>query len=213
MSMTDEQYMLRYKEAGDVSAFEVLYDKYTPELIGYTHNLLYGQKNKADAEDVVQQTWRTVIEQSPNYQPNASFRTYLYIILKSRITDFYRLQDAKKRKHEVLTCEILKDQESFVEIETQQEGVYCTGAGGDMEMDYFYKSIQCHLDEIIRSMPDEQRMVVLLYYYQEFGVSEISQIMNLPLENIKSKIRSAKKKIISELAAIGVDVDSIFECL
>lgn len=204
MGISDEERMLMYKEQGNVIAFKELYEKYTPELRGYTQNLLFSKRHKIDVEDIVQQTWKTVIERSHHYKPNASFRTYLYVIHKSRIIDFQRSLDAKKQRNEIL------ETDAFDEETDLSNAPILDDENPPLEEDYLYKSIGLKLDLIIQSLPEDQKMVVLLYYYQEFSVNEIAQIMALPVENIKSKIRSAKKKIADQLLKLGINVDTVF---
>ena len=55
------------------------------------------------------------------------------------------------------------------------------------------------------ALPCEFREVVLLYYYQGFGISEIAQMLNLPEGTISSRLSRSRKRL--EKLMKGEDMD------
>lgn len=181
----DKELMLAYKEKGDMSAFRYLYNKYTPEMISYVQLSLNGQNNKTDVEDIVQEAWIGIIKGQYRCEDKASLRTYIYTVLKNKICDYQRKKNAKKRYGENLSLEIA---DGYDKLELDINIV-------SLEEIYSLKDISEKLDNIIDKLPEEQRDVLLLYYYGGWTINEISKELNLPLENIKAKLRLSKKKI------------------
>jgi len=51
------------------------------------------------------------------------------------------------------------------------------------------------LIEIINSLPNDQAMVIKMYHLEELGYEEISEILNVPLGTVKSRINRARKTL------------------
>ena len=80
--------MLAY-QSGQERAFAVLYQRYRQPIFSY---LLRNIGQKAQAEEVYQDIWLSLIKQRTRYAATASFRSYLFCIAHSRLLDFYRQQ-------------------------------------------------------------------------------------------------------------------------
>ena len=59
--------------------------------------------------------------------------------------------------------------------------------------------------QALQSLPDEEREVVLLSYYQGNSQSEISRRLGVPLDTVKSRMRSALSKLHTVLIVGGVE--------
>jgi len=47
----------------------------------------------------------------------------------------------------------------------------------------------------VHQLPPQFREVILLFYYQNFGISEIAQILSLPEGTISSRLSRARSKL------------------
>ena len=97
---SDEELLLRYREKGDVAAFETLVHRYEREL----HNYLYRYLGDASlAEEVFQLTFLRVHEKSHLFEADRSFRPWLYSLATHLAVD--NLRKAGRRRAVSLNSE------------------------------------------------------------------------------------------------------------
>jgi len=83
---TDENLMLRFGR-GEAAAFEFLYQRHESRVFRYLHRNV---RNKATANDLMQEVWFAVVRGAANYQPTAKFTTWLFTIAHNRTVDMIR---------------------------------------------------------------------------------------------------------------------------
>lgn len=98
--MTDEQLMLRYK-AGDESAFNALYAKYSALVYSYIRKRL----RDSEAEDFYQKVWRHLHEKRELFidQP---FAPWFFVMIRHLLIDEYR--SLGKRNEKEFQSELLE---------------------------------------------------------------------------------------------------------
>src|SRR2546428_13818811 len=74
--LSDEQLMVQFQE-GTPEAFEGLFERYRRPLYGFFRRRL---DDMGRAEDLTQETFVVVIRGTQQYEPRATFKTYLYAI-------------------------------------------------------------------------------------------------------------------------------------
>jgi RNA polymerase sigma-70 factor (ECF subfamily) len=82
--MSDEQLMLRYK-AGDESAFNALYEKYSPLVYSYIRKRL----RDSEAEDFYQKVWRHLHEKRELFT-DQPFAPWFFVMIRHLLIDEYR---------------------------------------------------------------------------------------------------------------------------
>jgi RNA polymerase sigma-70 factor (ECF subfamily) len=168
----DSALMLRYRD-GDVAAFETLYRRHKDALFRYLLRLC---RQRAAAEDVFQEVWGKIIKSRDNYRPTAKFTTFLYHVAHNCFIDHIR-----RNKRHGDTADIEPDSQP---------------AGGDCPEMLVEKSLaRRKLDVALRSLPDEQRDVFLLYEEAGLGLDEIAAITDCKRETAKSRLRYAVRKL------------------
>lgn len=161
-------------QSGDASAFDIIYEKYK-EKIYRTACLLCG--NSADGDDISQETWISAYRNIKKLKNPESFVPYLYSILKRCAFKRFR-----KRKLEIPT-------ETLPEFDIQNVPSPLS--------EVLQRERSREVSRAILSLEKRQRMVVILYYYNEFNIDEISAIMNAPPGTVKSRLHSARNKLSS----------------
>jgi RNA polymerase sigma-70 factor (ECF subfamily) len=168
----DSALMLRYCD-GDVAAFEILYRRHKDALYRYLLRLC---RQPAAAEDVFQEAWGKIIKSRDHYRPTAKFTTFLYHVAHNCFIDHIR-----RNKRHGDTADIEPDSQP---------------AGGDGPEMHVEKSLaRRKLDAALRSLPDEQRDVFLLYEEAGLGLDEIAAITDCKRETAKSRLRYAVRKL------------------
>lgn len=153
-------------------AFDVLYDTFKDQAYR-TAAFLTG--NEEDARDVVQDTFVTVYVQINRLKKSEAFIAWFYRILTNNAKSIL-----KKHKKEFIW----------------QENEFC-GERLDVQEDFEDKLLQQeehnHLRKIIDRMDEKYRTVIVLYYYNEFSVGEIADILDCREGTVKSRLFKARK--------------------
>jgi RNA polymerase sigma-70 factor (ECF subfamily) len=85
--MTEDEILIAQFKAGDQNAFSTLMTKYKSLIFSYVRRKV---GDNDDANDITQEVFVEVYRALPNWQPRASFQTWLYTIARNRCTDYHR---------------------------------------------------------------------------------------------------------------------------
>ena len=172
---TDEELMLAYA-GGDMLAFETLYRRHRGALYRF---LLRTLRQRADADELFQETWSRVIVARERYRPEAKFTTWLLQIAHNLAIDRFRRQRPQASVEE--TEAVMRtldapedDRPERVLSEFEQR-----------------RRLQLALEEL----PDEQRVAFLLRIENGLGLEEIGEITQAGRETVKSRLRYALARI------------------
>jgi RNA polymerase sigma-70 factor (ECF subfamily) len=168
LSRLADEDLLGMVEAGDERAFEVLYDRHARIAYSLAYRLL---GDATAAEDLVQDAFLAVWRGSARYSSSrSSVRTWLLAILHNRGIDRLRNVAATARR-----------QEALEQIAVSVVPDIAEAAAGRAEA----QAVRAALT----TLPDEQLEVLKLAYYGGFTHQEISQMLEVPLGTVKSRMR------------------------
>jgi len=173
--------------AREERALVELIDLATPWLLGVAYAML---SDRDDAEEVVQETFTIVWRRVDLFDRNSGrLIPWLLRIARNRAID--RLRGRKRRS--LKTGRLL----SF--------GALGEGRTAPVEPDESARP-GWHVHEAVhgalRELPDDQRMVVQLAYFEGLTQSEIAGRLGIPLGTVKTRLRLAFDKLRSRLASI-----------
>ena len=137
-------------------------------------------KNRDDALDIVQETFISVFKNINKLKSIEAFNAWLCSIAINKCRKYWR-----NRKEVLLSGDESHD---YIEIAEAGDSFIPQSAIESAETRSMIMSL-------IDSLPDEQRMSVILYYYKRFKVEEIAEIMECPLNTVKSRLFYARKQI------------------
>ncbi|MHC4294033.1 MAG: RNA polymerase sigma factor [Planctomycetota bacterium] len=179
----DDGELLRRHLAGDKSAFEALMKLYRRELYSF---LVRFTGDPTLAEDVFQEAFLQIHLSAAAFDPSRRFKPWLFTIAANKARDAMRSRmrrqaaplnaavttdsDARTTYADLMPSNIPAPDESILNLETRQ-GV----------------------QSIVKEMPDNLRVVLLLSYFHEFPYKEIAEILALPLGTVKSRLHAAVK--------------------
>ena len=182
--MNDPQDMMLIQAyiAGDMKAFETLYNRYRKQLFGYLCNLLSG--NSREAEEIFEETWIKVVDKLPTYKDQGKFSAWLFRVARNVFIDAMRKKQRSAQPFEGEEMPELPDWNNRPEK--------------DMETEDTLRIIR----EAISELPREQREVFLLRQ-QSLSFKEISEIqacsINTVLGRMHYAVRSLKKFITGKV--------------
>jgi len=153
-------------------------------------------RNAADAEDLVQETYLKAYRSYATFAEGTNLRAWLYRILTNTYINSYR---AAKRRPEVTDVE---DVEDLYLYKRMGAGEIRTGRSAEDE------ALDTFTDDVVKSaleeLPEAFRMAVLLADVEGFSYKEISEITDVPIGTVMSRIhrgRRALQKTLHEVAA------------
>jgi len=165
---------------GDEMPFRHLVEKYQNLVFAIAFRIL---GNREDAEDAAQEIFVKCFHGLGKFNKQAAFSTWLYKIAFNHSLDL-----AKKFRHSKYKTDWEKAEiGSSITSETRSES----------EMDS--RIIKSILKGAIDSLPPESRIIVLLYYYENLSLKEISEIMGFRENNLKIKLHRIRSKLMKQL--------------
>ena len=153
---------------GDKRAFARLYDAWAPTLFALISCVL---KDRAQAEEVLQDTFLHVWRRAPSYDPGRGRRT---TIARRRAIDRVRSAQAARDRELASPPDVDWDQ-TAEEAESRI-------AGGDVR-------------RALGSLGEPHKTVILLSYFGGLSHSRIADATGLPLGTVKSTIRQALARL------------------
>lgn len=177
--------MLKFK-GGNKAAFEELLDKYQKPIINFIYRLI---QDRSEADDLAQEVFIKVYNAADNYKPIAKFSTWIYTIARNLC-----LNKLRERKRKVVSLD--------EDIPTNEGGVKREIA--QVKEDSPYESASKHelqemVKQAINSLPDNQRMAVILRRYQLLSYEEIAKTMHCSVSAVKSILNRAKESLKDKL--------------
>jgi RNA polymerase sigma-70 factor, ECF subfamily len=167
----------------DETALGALYDRWVRSLYSLVFHLL---KDANDAEDVVEETFWQAWRKASSYEPSrGAVSTWLLTIGRRRALDRLR---AKGRRREYSMSG-----DSSVLTDTPSPALDPLQAVEGSER-------RLHVLAALKELPEEQRQVLELGYYQGLSQTEIAEATGQPLGTVKTRMRLAMQKLREPLS-------------
>jgi len=166
---------------GDSKAFEELYAQYYNKIFALARVTV---KNEADAEDILQQAFINAWKSISDLNNPAGFNTWLQKITLNLSYNLLR------KKNLSILMDIESDSDDFIE-EPSDEILPAVYAERD--------DLRIRLGKIIDGLSEVQKQTIILYYFNEQKVEEISYIMDCSTGTVKKRLFLARKAIRTEI--------------
>ena len=148
--------------------FDAFYTRYASDIIRVSYFYL-GDRGKA--EDVCHDAFVSLFVNRPALEPGHE-KTWLLKVAMNRCRDIWRSAWVRR---------VISGSPAFEMIPAPDT------LGKHME--------KAEVLQAVHSLPADFREIFILYYYQGYGISEISGILNLPEGTISSRLSRGRKKL------------------
>jgi len=173
---TDEKLMAAFTH-GSMDAFGQLFSRYKQPLYGFFRRRI---GDPAQAEELTQETFLAILRPSSRpssrYEPRASFRTYLYAV-------GFNLLRAHRRKT------------------TFRAMFFGAAPEGHEPAVRNTADTEVFLREALSQLDRQDREILLLREFEQLDYTEIAEVLNLPLNTVRSRLFRARAKLRELLAA------------
>ena len=172
--MSDEM-LVRAFQAGDTSAFEELFMRYQTQALR-SAVLITG--NYYDGENVLQEAFIKCYRFLPKLKKTDQFKTWFYRILTRTAWAYCKKQKKEQPVEEIYDVyqASLPLEKSLLEIVEENE-------------------YQSNLLAAINRLNPKQRIVVILYYYDEMKIKDISRVLKISESAVKKRLERARNLI------------------
>ena len=165
-------------QGGDNNAFEKLFIEIQDNLYFYALKMIHNQQ---DAEDAVQSTAIEIFNSIGKLKNPEFFKTWAVRICHNVC--------CKQFKKNGLSTISVDDDESFIDDIADEDKESMPAELAESEE---FKNI---IEQMVDSLPDMQRSCLLLYYFEELDINEISEMLEIPTGTVKSNLNYARKKL------------------
>lgn len=160
---------------GDVQAFQKLIE----EIKVYLYNIAYAILNNSDdAGDAICETIAKSFTNLKSLKNPEYFKTWITRIL---------INESRK---------ILKQKKGVISLED-----YVTNSPPDYIQ--YNSNTKLDIQNAINSLDKKQYDVIVLFYYNDLSIEDISNILNIPAGTVKSRLHTAKQKLYEILYQKG----------
>lgn len=172
VAQTDEQLMVAFAR-GSKDAFDQLFLRYKQPLYGFFRRRI---GDSSAAEELTQETFLAVLRASSRYEACALFRTYLYAVA-------FRIFRAHRRKR-AFRAMFWKPLDAESEL---------AGAA--------HQETEIAIRDALRKLDGIEREVLMLREFEQLSYAEIAEILNLPVNTVRTRLFRARGALRELLAA------------
>jgi RNA polymerase sigma-70 factor (ECF subfamily) len=164
-----ESQIIKKAKSGDSEALTILIDKYKNIAFNLALSIV---KDKDNAKDITQDSFIKVLENIKYFRSNSKFSTWLYRIVYNQSLSFI-----KKANY----------------LNSFKNNYY-----SDFELPEIFENEDETLQQLNKAidlLDNNEKNILLLFYYAEKSIKEISQITGLSKSNIKVILHRTRKKL------------------
>ena len=165
---------------GDQSAFSELYERFNQRLYYYFFRMLGNDKELAN--DFLQDLFLKIINKPELFKPGHKFTSWIFTVAHNMCKNEYRNREVRKIiSNDENPDEFLADENSFEDTLKKEHLI-------------------TQLFTEIEYLEEDQKAILLLKYKENFSLKEISEILELPVGTIKSRLYYARVELTKKLA-------------
>ena len=179
---TTDTELLAAVARGDRQAYAALHRRFAAVLLGLVTRIL---SSRAEAEDVLQEVFLQIWKKAGDFDPRRG-RVFPWLATLARNRAFDRLS-------------VLNTRSRLVALRAPRDAVEESGAD---PVDEASQAENAHdVRRALEQIPDAQRAVLLLAYFQGLSQTEIARRLGTPLGSVKSNARLGLTKLRNLLRA------------
>ncbi len=172
--------------AGDKQALQVLYGRHHVKVYRFALRFV---RDESAAEDMVSEVFMDVWRQAERFERRSQVATWLLAIARNKALSTLRRRSNEQLDEEV--AEFIEDPSDNPEVTMQKQ----------------------ERSEILRSCLEQlsaaHREIIDLVYYHERSIEEVSEIIGVPANTVKTRMFYARKRIAELMADKGIERHAI----
>lgn len=155
-------------------------------------------RNRADAEDLVQETFLKGYRAYERFEAGTNLRAWLFRILTNSYINTYR---KKQRRPQQSDLEDVQD----LYIYRRLGGNELSAIGRSAEDQLFDSITDSNITDALDELPEQYRTAVMLADVEGFAYKEIAEILDVPIGTVMSRLHRGRKRLQEQLYEFGRD--------
>ena len=184
----DENELIRRIQKGDESALAIIISEYHAYVGKIVYSILGSYSHKIDLQGVVNQIFFTLWHKANKIDPSKSVTIKGYLGILARNT---AINEKKK-------C--------IPDYQINDEVI------ADISDDFNQVELRLLLANALRKLNKDEQLILVLFYFQNEKIADISRITGIPASTVKSKLKRCKEKMKKFLEEGGNQYEN-FVCL
>jgi RNA polymerase sigma factor (sigma-70 family) len=176
MENKDDWYYIRKVLDGDPNSFAPLVEKYKTMAYNISLKLV---RHPEEAEEITQDSFIKAYRSLRGFKGDARFSTWLYRIVYNTSISHLR-----------------KNQRIVRPDNGERELLNLPDMGQESQNDEFMAAA---LKKAVDELPELERTMIILYYYEESGIDDIASVTGLTISNVKVRLFRARKKLHDQI--------------
>ncbi len=168
MNQAEQDLLVLTAQNGNQQAFGLLFKFYLKPLVGFAIKL---SNDNELSNDAVQEAWIKVAKNIRQLKDPRAFRSWIYRLVRWKLTDLLRKRSREGNQLEQLNEEITSN---LVENETNEDET---------------------LSFALSRLPDTEKQIIHLFYLDEMKITEIALILEIPAGTVKSRLNRARQML------------------
>ena len=182
MKFETDTFYLQQIMTGNVRAYAILVEKHKEMVFSIALKILH---NREDAEEIAQDVFMKAYQSLSTFERKSKFTTWLYRIA-------YNAAISKTRKKKV----------EMVAIEETVITNYSTDEIGRNLNELEDNDKQQVLEQALQRLPEEDNLLITLFYKNENSVADICSITGLSESNVKVRLHRIRKRLYEEMSGM-----------
>jgi RNA polymerase sigma factor (sigma-70 family) len=179
MGSIDEDIIIQKVLDGDVQSFEEIVRRYNMMVYTLAYRVL---KIREEAEELAQDVFLKIYQSLDKFNRKSKLSTWIYRITYNASINKYKSQ---KRKIDTLELDNIHD----LSISDSSDSYDEVSINDKREI----------INNSISKLPETDRIIITLYYYEELPIKEVAEIVGMSTHNVKIKLFRSRQKLFTEL--------------
>ena len=145
-------------------------------------------RNSDDAQDLVQETYYKAYKSYHQFQGGTNSKAWMFMILKNTFINNYR-----KLKREPSRVDYDEIEDIYENIKSEQS------KDNNLDLDFYNNLFDDDLSSALAKLPEKMKEVFLLCDLEGYSYDEISEIVDIPIGTVRSRLHRARKLLQDEL--------------
>ncbi|KGJ95926.1 RNA polymerase sigma factor [Colwellia psychrerythraea] len=163
---------------GSRGSYEEIVQRYKERIFGFIYFQV--KQHKHDAEDLTQEVFIELYKKAAHFRNESKFSTYLFSIAKNIVLNYFR---SSSRRFSLYKIFHKGEEEKAINLQEQ----------------YLFEVDQKQVVLALNRLPVDERQIIYLCDKEDFSYLQISEILNIKVGTVRSRLSTARKKVISSL--------------
>jgi RNA polymerase sigma-70 factor, ECF subfamily len=181
--------------------FQVLLVEVLPTAFGYALRLA---RNRADAEDLVQDAALRAFRAMKQFEPGTNFKAWIFRILTRCFWANHR-----RRQRRPNTVDFDDTPDLYLYARSAEHGL--PWQGEDPARTLIDRLGTERVAEAIGQLPEEYGVVCTLYFMEDFAYHEIADVLEVPVGTVRSRLHRGRKMLQKALWCVAQESGIVTE--